>query len=75
MSYATLRYAVERATRVGDVGISSPQRWLPWLADSGLHLLVMVFAQSSDALDAATEQLEHAWSAGCVERGRHDGTS
>jgi deferrochelatase/peroxidase EfeB len=66
--------AVERATRVGDVGTSSPQQWLPWLADPPLHLLVMLFAQSSDDLEVATRQLEHAWSPGCIERGRHEGT-
>ncbi|HEX8761933.1 MAG TPA: hypothetical protein VF734_18610 [Pseudonocardiaceae bacterium] len=66
--------AAQRAARVGDVGPCSPQLWLPWLADPALHLLVMLFAQSSDALDAATKQLEQAWSAGCVEGGRHDGT-
>jgi deferrochelatase/peroxidase EfeB len=66
--------AAQRAARVGDAGPCSPQLWLPWLADPALHLLVMLFAQSSDALDAATKQLEQAWSAGCVEGGRHDGT-
>ncbi len=34
----------------------------------------MLFAQSLDALDVATKQLEQAWSGACVERGRHDGT-
>jgi Dyp-type peroxidase family len=65
--------AAQRAARVGDVGTSAPEQWLPWLVDPGLHLLVTVSAQSRDALDAATKQLEHAWSAGCVELGRHDG--
>jgi deferrochelatase/peroxidase EfeB len=66
--------AVERATRVCDVGTSIPQQWLPWLADPPLHLLVMLFAQSSDDLEVATRQLEHAWPHGCIERGRHEGT-
>jgi deferrochelatase/peroxidase EfeB len=65
--------AARRAASVGDVGTSSPQQWLPWLADQGLHLLIMLFAQSSDALDAATNQLNQAWSTGCIELGRHDG--
>ena len=65
--------AARRAARVGDVGTSSPQQWLPWLSNPGLHLLVMLFAQSSDALDAAMKQLAQAWSQGCVELGRHDG--
>jgi deferrochelatase/peroxidase EfeB len=65
--------AARRAGSVGDVGTSSPQQWLPWLADLGLHLLVILFAQSSDALDAAMKRLAQAWSTGCVELGRHDG--
>ncbi|MGH3889463.1 MAG: Dyp-type peroxidase, partial [Pseudonocardiaceae bacterium] len=60
---------------VGDVGTSSPQHWLPWLADPGLHLLVSLYAQSPSALETTTKQLEQAWSAGCVERGRHDGAA
>jgi Dyp-type peroxidase family len=67
--------AVHRAASLGDVDTSAPDHWLPWLADSGLHLLVMLFAQSCDALDAATKQLEQTWSPGCVELGRHDGAS
>jgi Dyp-type peroxidase family len=67
--------AVQRAASVGDVGTSAPDRWLPWLVDPGLHLLVTLFAQSGDALDAATRQLEQAWSPSCVELGHHDGAS
>ncbi|MGH3922570.1 MAG: Dyp-type peroxidase, partial [Pseudonocardiaceae bacterium] len=65
--------AIRRASGVGDVGISSPQHWLPWLADPGPHLLMSLYAESSDALETTTKQLEQAWSAGCVELGRHDG--
>ncbi|HEY6422717.1 MAG TPA: hypothetical protein VIY28_05585 [Pseudonocardiaceae bacterium] len=64
--------AAKRAASVGDVGVSSPDQWLAWLVDPGLHLLVWLFAQSSEALDATTAQLQQAWSAGCVELGRHD---
>jgi Dyp-type peroxidase family len=67
--------AAKRAAGVGDIGTSAPEQWLPWLADSGLHLLLILSAQSGDALDAATKQLEQAWSASCVELGRHDGAS
>ena len=67
--------AVQRAVSVGDVGTSAPDHWLPWLVDPGLHLLLMLSAQSSDALDAATKRLEQAWSASCVELGRHDGAA
>ncbi len=67
--------AVARATSVGDVGTSGPQQWLPWLADPGLHLLMSLSAQSSNDLETTTRQLEQAWSAGCVELGRHDGAA
>jgi Dyp-type peroxidase family len=67
--------AVARAVSVGDVGSSAPDRWLRWLVEPGLHLLLMVSAQSSAALDAATKRLEQAWPPGCVELGRHDGAS
>ncbi len=67
--------AVKRAASVGDIGTSAPEQWLRWLADSGLHLLLILSAQSGDALDAATKRLEQAWSASCVELGRHDGAS
>ena len=65
--------AAARAARVGDTGTSAPTHWLPWLAEPGPHLLLSLFAQSMAALDAATRQLELAWSPGCVELGRHDG--
>jgi Dyp-type peroxidase family len=65
--------AAARAAKIGDTGTSAPAHWLPWLADPGPHLLLSLFAQSTDALDAATKQLELAWSPGCTEIGRHDG--
>lgn len=65
--------AAARATGVGDVGGSAPDRWLPWLTGEGPHLLLSLFAQSVDALEATTRELERAWYAGCTETGRHDG--
>ncbi|MGH3972547.1 MAG: Dyp-type peroxidase [Pseudonocardiaceae bacterium] len=67
--------AAQRAARVGDAGTSDPKLWLPWLTDLGLHLLLSLYAQSSEALEATTNQLEKAWSGGCVELGRHDGAA
>ncbi len=67
--------AVQRAASVGDIGASAPEHWLPWLANPELHLVVALFAQSDDALDAATRRLEQAWSPGCVELGHHDGAA
>ena len=65
--------AVARAALVGDVGDSGPGRWLGWLADPGLHLVLVVFAQSAAALESATGRLQRAWAAGWRELGRHDG--
>ncbi|HET9116812.1 MAG TPA: hypothetical protein VFN75_01830 [Pseudonocardiaceae bacterium] len=62
--------AATRAEIVGDTGVSAPDRWLAWLADPGLHLLLSLFAQSSDALELTTKQLQQAWSPGCLELGR-----
>jgi hypothetical protein len=45
--------AVSRAAKVGDIG-DSPEHWLGWLADPELHLALLVFAQSSEALEPAT---------------------
>ncbi|MGH3788040.1 MAG: hypothetical protein ACRDRG_16175 [Pseudonocardiaceae bacterium] len=61
--------AAQRAGRLGDVGASGPRSWLPWLVNPNLHLLVSLFAQSSDALEAATKQLQQIWSSGCIELG------
>src|SRR4051794_9817794 len=65
--------AVARAALVGDVGDSGPGRWLGWLADPVLHLVLVVFAQSASALESATGRLQRAWAAGWRELGRHDG--
>ncbi|MGH3699196.1 MAG: Dyp-type peroxidase [Pseudonocardiaceae bacterium] len=65
--------AAARAGIVGDTGASAPEHWLSWLVDPGLHLLLSLFAQSIDALESTTKQLEQAWSPGCVELGRRDG--
>ena len=65
--------AVARAALVGDVGDSGPGRWLGWLTDPALHLVLVVFAQSAAALESATGRLQRAWAAGWRELGRHDG--
>lgn len=65
--------AATRAEIVGDTGASAPDRWLAWLVDPGLHLLVSLFAQSADALESTTKRLQQAWSPGCSELGRLDG--
>jgi Dyp-type peroxidase family len=65
--------AAARAAIVGDTDASAPEHWLAWLVDPGLHLLLSLSAQSADALESTTKQLEQAWLPGCVELGRHDG--
>lgn len=65
--------AVSRAEKVGDVGTSAPDHWLPWLADPGPHLVLSLFAQSAAALESTTKHLALAWFAGCAEVGRSDG--
>jgi Dyp-type peroxidase family len=65
--------AAARAEIVGDIETSAPRHWLAWLLDPGLHLLLSLFAQSPDALDSTTQQLERVWSSGCLELGRLDG--
>lgn len=65
--------AAARAEKVGDFGASAPEQWLPWLTGSGPHLLLSLFAQSAEALESTTKQLEQAWYPGCAEAGRYDG--
>jgi hypothetical protein len=65
--------AVSRAAKVGEIGDGAPEHWLGWLADPELHLALLVFAQSSEALESATARLQQAWTGGCRELGRHDG--
>ena len=67
--------AVARAATVGDVGTSAPDQWLPWLADPGLHLLLLLSAQSSAALDSATKPPQQASSPSVAALGRHDAPS
>jgi hypothetical protein len=38
--------AAARADRVGDVGPSAPQHWVPVFTDPGLHLVVSLFSGS-----------------------------
>jgi Dyp-type peroxidase family len=48
---------VTRAGRVGDIGESAPEHWKGPLANGDVHALMFVFAQSEDALDAASVRL------------------
>lgn len=55
---------VQRAERVGDVGDSAPEHWKGRLADSDVHALVFVFAQTEDAITATTTALRAQFSDG-----------
>lgn len=68
-----VRGAAARADKVGDAGASAPEHWWSWLADPGVHLVLLLFAQSPAALEATTSRLARAWARGCVELGRQDG--
>jgi len=48
---------VPRAARVGDVDESAPEHWTGGLAGPRVHALVFLFAQSEDALNAASAAL------------------
>jgi Dyp-type peroxidase family len=54
--------AVKRAAIVGDTGTNSPATWKPALTGDGVHVLVFVFAQTKDILEAQSTSLRALWS-------------
>ncbi|MGR7027081.1 Dyp-type peroxidase [Geodermatophilus sp. URMC 62] len=64
--------AQARADRVGDVGPSAPEHWLPVFGDPGFHLLVSLFGQSAAAVDRATDDLLAGTAPGLTELCRLD---
>jgi deferrochelatase/peroxidase EfeB len=64
--------AAARAERVGDVGTSAPEHWLPVFTDPGLHLVVSLFGQDDAAVDRATTDVLAGTSPGLTEIGRLD---
>ncbi len=64
--------AVSRADRVGDVGPSAPDTWLPVFRDPDLHLLISLFGQSQQAVDRATDDLLSGAPSGLSELCRLD---
>ena len=65
--------AVARATRVGDEADSAPEHWRSWTTDQGLHALVSLFGQTTEAVEQVTRDVIAAWSTGWSELGRADG--
>jgi deferrochelatase/peroxidase EfeB len=64
--------AAARAGRVGDVGTSAPDHWLPVFTDPGLHLVVSVFGQDDAAVESATEAVLGSTGPGLTELRRLD---
>ena len=64
---------VARAARVGDTDASAPEKWRPWTKHPGLHVLLSLFGQTSQAVEEATHRLAKGWTAGWSELGRADG--
>jgi Dyp-type peroxidase family len=67
--------AVRRAAIVGDVGDSAPEHWRGGLAGDEVHLLLFVFAQSSEILEQVSTELRQKFAAGSAftEVSSHDG--
>src|SRR4051794_4070759 len=49
--------AAARAERIGDTGDSSPENWIGKFASRDVHILLFLFAQATDVLDAITSQV------------------
>ncbi len=55
--------AVARAGRTGDSGDSSPRYWVDGFASPELHILLILFAQTEEALDQTARQLRSLYEA------------
>ncbi len=54
--------AVSRAALAGDTGASAPCNWKQAFAGPGVHIAVLLFAQTKDILEAQTAVLRKLWS-------------
>jgi deferrochelatase/peroxidase EfeB len=54
--------SVRRAAIVGDTGASDPRQWKQALAGPGVHVIVLLFSQTKDILEAQTAALRKVWS-------------
>jgi hypothetical protein len=54
--------AVKRASVVGDIGASAPSNWKSAFVGAGVHVTVLLFAQTKDILEAQTITLRKLWS-------------
>jgi Dyp-type peroxidase family len=56
--------AVARADKVGDIGENAPANWKGHLAEPGVHVLVLLFAQTCEILDAQSSVFRGLWTDG-----------
>jgi deferrochelatase/peroxidase EfeB len=56
--------AANRAEVVGDTGPNAPLNWKPAFLSPGLHILLLLFAQTKDILEAQTAALRQQWAGG-----------
>src|ERR1700688_4656798 len=54
--------AVSRAALVGDTGANAPDNWKQAFTGPGVHLIVLLFAQTKDILETQTAVLRKLWS-------------
>jgi deferrochelatase/peroxidase EfeB len=64
--------AVSRAKLVGDTGASAPPNWKQAFLDPGVHVLVLLFAQTKGIIEAQTTVLRRLCSEGFSEVLVHD---
>jgi deferrochelatase/peroxidase EfeB len=53
--------AAKRAAVVGDNGANAPDQWNPAFVGAGVHLLVLLFSQTKEILEAQTVILRALW--------------
>ncbi len=56
--------ALARAAQVGDTGANAPDRWTPPLKESGVHVLVLLYAKDAATRVVESARLRSVWSAG-----------
>jgi deferrochelatase/peroxidase EfeB len=55
---------VRRAEAIGDVDESAPANWKQPLAGAGVHIVLLLFAQNQNIIEAQSTELRALWAAG-----------